>query len=80
MSDIGAGRLRGIIRQQSPDFSGTIFEGSIQGNQISFKATLRNPLGFTQVESWTGSLSGTGRMQGTSINPYGTCPWTASRG
>jgi hypothetical protein len=79
ISQTGASRFSGRIFQESPNLSGAIFEGRIQGNQVSFRTTL-NLVGTTGFETWSGSLPGPGRMQGTATTPrVGTCTWSASR-
>ncbi len=75
----GENRFTGRITQEVPQLSGDVFDGRLQGNQISFKATL-NILGTSGFETWRGSLSVPARMQGTATTPrVGTCTWTASR-
>ncbi len=75
ISVVGANRFRGSINQESPQSSGDIFDGRIQGSGISFKATLQ------EVEVFHGSLMGSGRMQGTSTSKlWAQCTWSASKG
>src|SRR5262249_32571665 len=53
-SQTGAHSLRGTAHQVSPQISSEIFDAAINGNRVSFKVT------FSSVETWTGSLSGSG--------------------
>jgi hypothetical protein len=74
LSQTGAAGFHGSFEQQSPKMSGTVFDGVISGSRVSFKAT------FSAVETWQGSLSGPGRMQGTVTgSTAGGCTWTARR-
>jgi hypothetical protein len=68
------GSLQGTVYQQSPEASGPIVEGRASGSSFSFKVTLSHG-----VETFSGSVGGPGRLQGTSHSQYGPCTWTAHR-
>jgi hypothetical protein len=74
ISQTGASSFRGTANQVSPKISTSLVNGVINGNRISFNAT------FSSFESWSGTLSGSGRMQGTvTTSSVGNCTWRASR-
>jgi hypothetical protein len=74
ISQTAASAFRGTAHQESPKISTPIVNGVISGNSISFNAT------FSSLESWRGTLSGSGRMQGTvTTSSVGNCTWRASR-
>jgi hypothetical protein len=74
LSQTGATSFSGSFVQEAPKMSGRVFDGEIDGNRVSFKAT------FSAVETWQGSLAGPGRMQGTVRgSSAGGCTFTARR-
>jgi hypothetical protein len=74
LSQTDGSSFQGSFSQEAPKIAGTVFDGKIQGRRVSFKAT------FSAVETWEGTLSSPGRMEGkvTGSNAGG-CTWSARR-